>query len=254
MRALADFLFDPLNHLWLVLLLALLLRKKKACRHLFIYAGLWWFLVSVSPLPSWLAAQRESRFPVLRNIPDSLAGRGVVHVLVLGGGHSHTPGLPPNGLLSEEALSRLAEGIRLHRQLPGSKLVCSGYSGGGRTAQAELLTRTAIMLGASPADTLMITTPANTEAEAADYAARFGMDQPLVLVTSALHLPRALFWFRQVGLRPAPAPANFLVRPNPERQAFPFKPSLRKVEMADRLLHEWAGMVYGRWSVGFRSY
>lgn len=247
LRPLAHFLLDPLNHLWLVLLLALVLRKKKAGRYLFIYAGLWWFIVSVSPLPPWLAEQREGRYPVLAAVPDSLKGRGEVHIVILGGGHTNAPGLPPNGQLSAEAMGRLAEGIRLHRQLPGSKLVCSGYAGRGSTPQAELLARTAVLLGVSPADTLMAKSPANTEAEAMVYAARFGPGLPLVLVTDALHLPRALFWFRQAGLEPVPAPANHLVKPGAEQRPFPFKPSLRKVEMADKLLHEWAGMIHARW-------
>lgn len=113
--------------------------------------------------------------------------------------------------------------------------------------QAELMARTAVLLGVPPADTIMVKSPANTEAEAFDYTARFGQGQPLILVTDALHLPRAMFWFRQAGLGPVPAPANHLVKPGAERRPFPFKPSLRKVEMADKLLHEWAGMAYGRW-------
>ncbi|MCB9352647.1 MAG: hypothetical protein H6573_34955 [Lewinellaceae bacterium] len=131
LRPLAHFLIDPLIHFWLVLLLGLLLRRKKAGRYLLIYAGLWFFLISASPLPSWLAAQRESRYPVLLSVPDS-------------------------------------------------QLVCSGYSSSGRTAQAEVLAQAAVLLGVSPADTLMVKTPAHTEAEAIDYAARFGAAHPLL--------------------------------------------------------------------------
>ena len=180
LRPLAHFLIDPLIHFWLVLLLGLLLRRKKAGRYLLIYAGLWFFLISASPLPSWLAAQRESRYPVLLSVPDSLRSKGDVHILVLGGGHSNAQGLPPNDQLSGAALARLAEGIRLYRQWPGSQLVCSGYSSSGRTAQAEVLAQAAVLLGVSPADTLMVKTPAHTEAEAIDYAARFGAAHPLL--------------------------------------------------------------------------
>ncbi|MCB9352646.1 MAG: hypothetical protein H6573_34950 [Lewinellaceae bacterium] len=50
-----------------------------------------------------------------------------------------------------------------------------------------------------------------------------------------------MFWFRQAGLSPLPAPTNHMIKPDPVRRPFPFKPSIHKIEMTDRLLHEWAG-------------
>ncbi len=246
-RTLAHFLLNPMNHFWLVLILALLFRKKKIARYLTAYAALWLFIISVSPLPSWLTAHRENRYAVLQAVPDRLQKQEHVRVLVLGGGHANAPGLPPNDQLSNIALGRLVEGIRLYRQLPGSKLVCSGYSGSSRIPQAEVMAQTAVLLGVPPADTLMIKTPAHTEAESLDYTARFGKETPFILVTDALHMPRAMFWFRQAGQHPIPAPTNHSIKPDPERRSFLFKPSIRKIDMTDRLLHEWAGTIYGRW-------
>lgn len=211
---------------------------------LFAYSANWLFLISISPLSTWLTLQRESRFPILLQVPDSISAP---HILVLGGGHSISPTLPPNNQLSEPALARLCEGIRLYRQRPGSKLVCSGHSASGRTPQAEMLAQTAVVLGVSPQDTLLSPTPAHTEAEAYAYAARFGNRHPLILVTDAIHIPRALFWFRQAGLSPIPAPTNHYVKPDPLKSSYNFKPSVRKVIITDKLIHEWAGMVYARW-------
>lgn len=229
------------------MLAALLFRKKKIARYLVGYAILWLFLVSVTPLPEWLTGRWENRYPVLQTVPDSLRAKEKVHILVLGGSHSSSPGLPVTNQLSPVTLGRLAEGIRLHRQLPGSQLVCSGYAGKNWLTQAEALARAAVLLGVSPADTLMNKTPVNTEAEALAYKARFGSEHPLILVTSAVHMPRAMFWFQRAGLDPIPAPSSHLVKPNPERRSFPFTPSLRRIEMVDYLLHEWAGMLYGWW-------
>lgn len=249
LRPLAHLLLDPFTHFWLVLLVGLFSfwgGRKRAALVLFAYSFSWLFLISVSPLPTWLAFQREGRHPILHQVPDSLAPP---HILVLGGGHTISPTLPPNNQLSDPALARLCEGIRLYRQRPGSKLVCSGNSTSGRTTQAEMLARTAVVLGVPPQDTLWSPTPAHTEAEAFAYATRFGNQHPLILVTDAIHIPRALFWFRQAGLRPIPAPANHYVKPDPLRPPYKFKPSAQKIVISDKLIHEWAGMVYARWKV-----
>ena len=56
------------------------------------------------------------------------AGRlkNVNWVVVLGGGHASNPEFPANAQLKNPSLARLVEGIRIHRMLPGSKLLLSG--------------------------------------------------------------------------------------------------------------------------------
>ena len=105
---------------------------------------------------------------------------------------------------------------------------------------------TAVALGIAPADTLQSTQPYNTQTEAAAYARRFGTTTPLVLVTSALHTPRALYWFRQQGIDAIPAPTGHYVKPDPEESPYGWKPSATKIEITGALLHEWAGMVYAK--------
>lgn len=246
LRPLAHFLLDPLVHFCLALLLGGLLwrfRSRPWGRGLAIYALLWLFLTAVSPLPVYLAYERESRHAVLWALPDSLCAP---HILVLGGGHSPSPSLPPNGQLSAPALARLTEALRLKQQCPQALLIGSGYSPSSPISQAETLTAAAVALGVPTADTLQLSYPVNTQAEAYAYAARFGPDQALILVTSALHLPRALFWFRRAGLRPIPAPANHLVRPVPARSTYHFRPSTHKLDLSQALLREWAGMIVAK--------
>ncbi len=72
---------------------------------------------------------------------------------------------------------------------------------------------TAVALGIAPSDTLQSTIPHNTETEAFAYAQRFGTQTPLILVTSTLHMPRALFWFQQQGIAAIPAPQIIMSSP-----------------------------------------
>ena len=183
------------------------------------------------------------KYSVLWQIPNEL---DEINILILGGGHDDTS-LPPNDQLSLVALSRLSEGLRLYHIHNGSTcLIGSGNSLSSHTSQAEILMRSAVLLGISSTDTLWNPIPYNTETEAFSYVERFGTKTPLVLVTSALHMPRAIFWFKQAGISAIPAPTNYYFKPNSHRSPYNFKPSVKKIEMTGKLYHEWVGMLYGK--------
>ncbi len=200
-------------------------------------------MVSISPLPVYLAKLEESQYPSLWTIPDTLRSP---HILILGAGSSTDPKLPPNNQLSTTTLSRLSEGIRLYRQHPKARLIGSGNAKEKRTPQAKIVMNTAVAMGVSPSDTLQNTTPFNTESEALAYFNRFGNQSTVILVTSALHMPRALFWFKANGINAISAPTDHCVKIDPEDSPYNWKPSTRKIEITAALLHEWAGMIYAR--------
>lgn len=250
MKTLAHFLTHPINVLWLALAAALFLylfRRHYSAKLLLTVNLCWLFLVSASPLPTWLVAKREARHPVPC---EPYRPHFAPNILVLGSAHGSMPDLSATSQLSSVALARLSEGIRLYKQYPGSKLIGSGASGGS-VSQGEMMMRAAVELGVPPADTLYIPHPADTRQEACGYAARFGSDRPLVLVTSALHLPRAVFWFKQSGLRPYPFPADYQVKQSPQHTRYDLWPSNQKMAISQKLLREWLGMVHARWIVGF---
>lgn len=163
--------------------------------------------------------------------------------MVLGAGHTNDPELPDIDKLFSSALARLAEGIRIQRLMPGSKLICSGYSGRSNISQAEVSALAAIELGVDPEDTLMLTEAHNTKAEAKAYADRFENGGTLILVTDAIHMPRAMHWFQYHGIFPVAAPTNHLVKLDPEFYHFPFKFSTNKMILMEKSLHEYVGML-----------
>lgn len=244
MLALLHHLANPVWLLWFLAIGFFLCRRsgrRRAARG-FAWAGIFWlFLISTSPLPLWLARGLEARHPVLD--PGTLPAGASWHIMVLGGGHTNDPSVTPADRLSAEALGRLAEGIRLHRLLPGSKLVFSGFSTTGRPSQAENLAMAAVDLGVSPADTLLLSEPTRTSEEARAYVRRFGADIPTILVTSAIHLPRAIGWFRQAGANPVPAPATHAVKFAPGRSTYHFIPSPSKIGLMHQALHEYGGLL-----------
>lgn len=186
------------------------------------------FLLGSTPLvPVLLINSLEDRYDPLD--VNSLSGPGNYHILVLGSGHGFDDRLPSTMLLSRTALGRLTEGIRIHRLLPGSKLVFSGYSSSGRTTQAEMLQQAALLLGVDPGATLVQTEPSNTYEEAMIYSGNYGTSHQLILVTNAAHMPRAVMAFEKFGIKPIPAPANYRLKGSWKKKKIGW-PSLENLE------------------------
>jgi len=206
------------------------------------------FLLSVSFFSSGLLTPLERRYPaVLHPEKISWEGRSLDSssrwIVVLGGGHASDPALPPNSQISGAALSRVVEGVRLYKALPGSRLLLSGGKVFDTVPEAEVMARIAVLLGASPQDICLEADSRDTAEEAEIIAKMIGRGQ-FILVTSAAHMPRALALFEKCGLRPIPAPTDYLGR-QPQRVSpdafFPRVKFLNQVEIA---VHEYLGLAW----------
>ncbi len=251
MRFLLNILIDPLFLALAVIGIGMWFQWKERphqARICFILSGSWIAIMAITPLSTFLAKQLEYTYPVIDPQAVQLDSHRPIHIVVLGGGASVGEGVTTADQLSGDALSRVVEGIRLHHQIPGSQLVTSGFSIRGNRSQGELLATTAVELGVSPSDTLWLPTPTTTREEAAAYLARFGSSNQIILVTSALHLPRAMGWFQYQGLHPVPAPANHMIKINPDRWTYHWRPSMRKISIMQKVFHEYAGLAEHAWS------
>lgn len=231
---------------WLLFLGSLFFfrKKKRWFTYIAVTALVWLALSSTPPLPNFLVRSLEWQyqpFDTTGNTPDH------AHILVLGGGHVSDERLPANDQLSEQSLKRLIEGIRIYRQLPGSTLIMSGYSRFGiPRSHAEVMAETALLLGIPAEDTVAITTPWNTMYEAIDYHRRFGSSHPLILVTSAVHMPRAMMHFQRAGLQPIPAPTNYIIKEDSLPNGLNIFPSSRNLRNMHKALHEYVGRFVGK--------
>ena len=237
-------ILDPFNILWMMVfagIMCALLKKKAVMRGIFIGAGLWFLVISTPFLPTLLLNSLERQYePVLAGqLSDSATS---YHIIVLGGGHGFDDRLPANSLLSSTALSRLSEGIRIHLQIPNSTLILSGYSSSGRTTQAEMLKDTALLLGVEEGNTLVQTEPGNTLEEAQVYAEKYSGDNQVILVTSAVHMPRAVMLFERVGINVIPSPANYHLKGS-WRHVWIGLPSIKNIEKLRTAIHEYAAIL-----------
>jgi uncharacterized SAM-binding protein YcdF (DUF218 family) len=87
----------------------------------------------------------------------------------------------------------------------------------------------------------------NTRSEAFDYSKQLGSEYPVILVTDAAHMPRAMFLFRSADINPVPAPTNHMVK---EEKIEDWSPSFRNIEMMDYALHEKVGLLWAKLTLG----
>lgn len=195
-----------------------LTRRKKTGRVLALAGIGWLVLCSNAGVGTWLVRGLESRFPaqpaIAADAPPPAPLASCAYVAVLGGGHSVVTGWPANLQLSDSALARIVEGVRIARQLPGARLIVSGPSdtpGEGRS-HASLLSEVAVSLGVPRERIIEIDTARDTEAEAAAIAA-ITRGTPVALVTSAWHMPRAMALCRRQGIDALACPTDYEGRP-----------------------------------------
>ena len=169
MRGLVYFFTQPLTIFWILAITAIVLlylKRRKSGLILLLISGFWLFFITTSLFSRYPVFFLERKYPTLFTVPDSLKG-SETYILVLGSGHTCDKNLTPTNQLSLNALGRLTEGIRLHRQIPESKIILSGYGEYEPMSHAEMLREAAIEMGINDTCLLLQTKPWNTKDEAA---------------------------------------------------------------------------------------
>jgi uncharacterized SAM-binding protein YcdF (DUF218 family) len=239
-------LISPIYLFWILLLLALVLntlKRKKTARILIIAAIAELFIFSVSPLPIWLMRNLEQQYKPI-DMPKVPMG---TPVMVLGGGHVNDSSLTAIHKLSGTARSRLMEGIRIYNKMGKCKLITSGYAEDNKVSQAELMAQTAMALGVKADDSIMLLQPKTTWEEAMAVKKIAGKGKTIIVVTSASHMPRAIQTFKQAGLNPVAAPADYYIKQDSESMLYTWSPSANKITYTEKAMHEYIGMLYYKW-------
>ena len=204
---LLDRLADPLALGCLFLLLAFLSVSIRGRKWLAILLGLifaGFYGLGISPVTSFLLMPLEGRYPTLERPPE-----GIGAIVVLTGGEAWGRERPITSDLSEVSLERLVEAIRLWRLSGGRTriLFVGGIGAPGRRAEAPLVARAALALGVPPEAVDWESSSRNTYENALAVKGILGKER-FVLVTSAFHMPRAMWVFRRLGMTPVPAPCG----------------------------------------------
>jgi uncharacterized SAM-binding protein YcdF (DUF218 family) len=221
-------------------LILLWFSKKQKTGKTFVTIGFFLLIVlSLNPVSTSLIRPLEEDYqPVL-----SKSEPNVHWVVVLDAGHVSDPRFPVTTQLWESTLCRLVEGIRLHKERAGSKLIVSGGKVFDPVPGADMMADVAKMLGVNPQDLILENKSRDTREEAY-YVRPIVKEDPFFLVTSATHMPRAMKIFQQERMNPIAAPTDYLVKSSGKWTPGRFIPSAGALGLAERAFYERIGLLW----------
>jgi len=196
------------------------------------------FAVGTLPVARWVAEPLEQRFP-----PFVAGSAKVDGIVVLGAGYAFTSDL--TGMPTVEASGgRLVKLIELAGVYPTARLA---YTGGGSPAlsmiEADRAARDLARVGFDVGRVVFEGRSRNTY-ENAVLAKEMLSPAPgerWLIVTSAIHMPRAVGSFRVAGWDVTPVPVEYLFPPGSEFE-WRFDP-VRRFLWVSRVTHEWVGLI-----------
>lgn len=241
-----DFVLSPLT--W-TLLLALLLCLS--WRHVPRWLGVAGILLELALVVSMspLGANVLVRTVEWRAKPDTACvGPSPGTIVLLSGGLARPASTADDySALTKSSIDRLFAAIRLWRAHPEDVLVITGGKLDESVPESRILGDLALRMG-MPADKLRTETQSQTTWENARNVAGMhpGLPRRIWLVSSALHLPRAMLAFRTFGFDPCPYSSGSLYMPFSATLGY-FMPQTSALTKADFAVHELIGGWYYAW-------
>ncbi len=235
-------LFLPPFTQLLILLGAYLLRKRfprvSWTFGFFAIASLW---ALAAPVTANYLAKTLEQTPIIS--PAKLANISADAIIILSGGQNETTpefGQPVSG---NEQLARIRYGAMLQRatDLP---ILLSGGSVRGDEKRSLAETMAFDLERGYGGKANWLEKKSRTTAENAKYSYAIlaaKKKTTILLVTSALHMPRSKWSFEQVGFKVIPAPTNF----TPQKPLIfnSFIPNAHSLKLSSQVLHEWLGIL-----------
>ncbi|MEO0315844.1 MAG: hypothetical protein RI928_2300 [Pseudomonadota bacterium] len=169
---------------------------------------------------------------------------GAQAIVILGGGRSFAA--PEDGNRDQpgaQTLVRLRHGARLHKFTGLPVMVSGGAPDRGGESEAAVMARALSEDFKIPVRWIEDTSEntAQNAAHAATILREAGIARVL-LVTDAMHMPRAMQIFSKTGLAAIPAPTDF--RSRKSLSVADFIPSAASLQSSHYALHEWVGMAW----------
>jgi len=215
--------FGMILTLFIVGLFFLFFKKDKVSKIFLSLSFFFLVLLSYQPFANSLILPLESKYQKYKY------NKEIKYIHVLGAGFN-----------TVAAYRRVVEGVNIYKQSLNSKMIITGH-GISVIANSEL----AIALGVKKENIIMSMTQKDTKDEAIYAKSILSKNDKFVLVTSATHIPRAMFLFQSVGLNPIAAPTDF--------RGYRIESGLRMVnvgalEISQMAIHEYIGLLWSRLS------
>jgi uncharacterized SAM-binding protein YcdF (DUF218 family) len=198
--------------------------------------------VGFSPLGRILILPLEQRFPPL----DASRGPPPDGIVVLGGAISPYLSMARGVVTLNDAAERITVASELARRYPNARVVFSGGTGSllGGPVEAPFAVKEFEALGVAH-DRITAEEQSRNTIENAVFSRLVAQPKPgerWLLVTSAVHMPRAIAAFRAAGFPVEACPVNWRTR-GPIDATEPFGSFTAGLEMTDAAAHEWIGLI-----------
>ena len=213
---------------------------------LFVAVTVLW-VASTPIFADYLGLTLESRFP-----PVAIEATPTADAIVVLGGAVGGPEPPRITLDLTDAADRVLHAARLYRAGKAPVIVISGGAIpwlGSDIPEAGSIQSLLEEWGVPGASILTESASRNTYENAVftrQLLAAHGL-QRVLLVTSAMHMPRALATFRFAGINVVPAPTDYTVTYKNQRTVIDFLPDARALSHTTDAIKEYIGYAYYRW-------
>ena len=210
MKPVIEYIASPMGLIFLFLgvgsVLTIIQKHLKYAR-VFVLTGVFLFLVFGSGIiGGFLLYRLECEYPPFHqeNMTEIEA------VVLLSSWATKNPKLPGSAQLDRASTVRLCEAIRLLHLYPNSKLIITGGRGSFDGGQAASLTisEVAVSLGV-PSGRIICEDEAQNTYENALFTRKYVDSKSFALVTSALHMHRAMAVFQGLSMNPVAAPTDY---------------------------------------------
>lgn len=231
------FFVEPLGLIFMLFALGLyfLFVDKKGFAKLFLTLSFsFLFLFSYRPFSNILVQNLENMYQKYEYKQE------IKYIHVLGSGHNVDESQPLSSNISSVGVKRVIEGVIIHKNSAGSKLIFTGYAGDTNISNAQMNANLAIALGVNAGDIIIGKEPKDTKEEAL-FTKNIVADEPFVLVTSATHMPRSMKLFESLGLHPIAAPTAFYKE---EFDGYLEAPGITNLKNSQMAIHEYIGILW----------
>ena len=234
----------------LLMVLGMLLWRRRSGRLLSVTGLAWLYLAAMPWFAGTLLGGLERPYAVAPPVP----AQAQAIVVLAGGRYQHAPEYGVE-TVNAFSLERLRYAARLHRETGLPLLVSGGRVGGDEPAsEAQLLAE--VLENELGVPVRWREEGSRNTLENALFSARTlreeGIDHAL-LVSHALHMPRATWSFRWAGLKVTPFPTRRISSDTGPTRVRDFLPQPRSLWYTAQALHEYLGLAWYRAVVWIRG-
>ena len=191
--------------LFILLFVSVLLGRRKITIVICSICFSMYFILGSGPLSHYLLSKLEYKYSpfditAIESNTDT--------IVILSGSAEIKPYTPSSSHINEASIFRLLETSHIHKLIPNSSIIISGYGN-----VPELMKQSLIHMGI-PDNSIDLDIDSPSTYHSATHLSTRLSGKSFVMVTSAGHMPRSIGTFKAQGLKPIPAPTDYRSRKN----------------------------------------